>query len=168
LPRGETPLEPPTTQLKKVGTSPTDRSITKTKEAMAKTKEVRKNFPLRLSDSEKAALSKRAALAEMNLTEYLRWVGLNYSGSLEKPIRVKTVSLIPEINQQAYRQLCGIATNINQITRSWNGALKMGLTPNLDPVLFDELRQLLEEIGAELTLRKLEDDKNSRRSARTL
>ena len=116
-------------------------------------KETRQLFSLRLTPSERKIIELKASESGMKISEFIRNAALKVSTPLEKPPRSSKSSL-PQINLQAYRQLVGIANNLNQITRSWNLALKCGYSPNLDPKKFEELRELLKQIAHQLTQTK--------------
>lgn len=106
-------------------------------------KEKRKNFPLRLSASERTALEAKASAAGLKLSSYLRQAGLN-----------KTISsnnnLIPEINRATYVELGRISNNINQITKAAQKSLQRGMGCNIDPRELLALRDLLIQIRLEV------------------
>lgn len=105
--------------------------------------EKRKNFPLRLSPSERIALEQKAAEAGLKLSPYLREAGLN------KTIAKKTNS-IPEINRATYDELGRIGNNINQLTKAAHISLKRGTGCNVNPSELSALLSLLKQIRLEV------------------
>ena len=106
-------------------------------------KEKRKNFPLRLSASERTALEAKAEAAGLKLSPYLRQAGLN-----------KTISSkgngVPEINRATYVELGRIGNNINQMTKAAHKSLQRGMGCNIDPRELLALRDLLKQIRLEV------------------
>lgn len=105
--------------------------------------ERRKNYPLRLSGSERAALEAKAAAAGLKLSAYLRQAGLN-----------KTVSAqfesVPAINRLTYTELGRIGNNINQMTKAAHTSLQRGMGCNIDPDDLNNLLALLKKIRLEV------------------
>ncbi|MBD2255328.1 plasmid mobilization relaxosome protein MobC [Nostoc parmelioides FACHB-3921] len=58
---------------------------------------------------------------------------------------------LSKITLATYRELVRIGNNINQLTRATNAAIKMGVQPPAYPYQLAELRNLLQEIGRELS-----------------
>ena len=106
-------------------------------------KERRKNFPLRLSASERAALESKAESAGLKLSPYLRQAGLN------KSISNKT-NLVPEVNRAIYVELGRIGNNINQITKAAHKSLQRGTGCNINPSELSALLALLKQIRLEV------------------
>ena len=104
-----------------------------------KKSERRKNFPLRLSSEERAALEEKAKEAGLKLSAYLREAGLN------KTISRKN-TLIPEINRATYVELGRIGININQLAKAANTSVLKGLECNINTNELGELLALLQEI----------------------
>ena len=106
-------------------------------------KEKRKNFPLRLSASERTALEAKAEAAGLKLSPYLRQAGLN-----------KTVSSkgngVPEINRATYVELGRIGNNINQMTKAAHKFLQRGMGCNVNPTELSALLALLKQIRLEV------------------
>ena len=102
----------------------------------ANPREKRKTYPLRLANSERAALEENAISAGMKLSEYLRWAGL------KKHLRPR----VPEINRQIYVELGRIGNNLNQMTRACHVALKQGTGCNIDPALLQSLSESLDQV----------------------
>ena len=120
----------------------TDR-ISKTKS------ERRKNFPLRLSTTERAALEEKAKEAGLKLSAYLREAGLN------KTIQNKK-KFIPQINRAVYVELGRIGININQLAKAANTSVLKGLECNINTNELSELLSLLQEIR--LSVMGIKDD----------
>ena len=106
-------------------------------------KEKRKNFPLRLSPSERTALEQKAKSAGLKLSPYLREAGLN------KTIAVKTKS-VPEINRAIYVELGRVGNNINQITKAAHTSIQRGTGCNVNPTELSTLLALLKQIRLEV------------------
>jgi hypothetical protein len=105
--------------------------------------EKRKNFPLRLSPSERIALEEKAESAGLKLSSYLRQAGLN------KSILNKTKS-VPEINRATYVELGRIGNNINQMTKTAHKSLQRGMVCKIDPTELSALLKLLKQIRLEV------------------
>ncbi|MHC5929804.1 plasmid mobilization protein [Nostoc sp.] len=58
---------------------------------------------------------------------------------------------LSKITLATYRELVRIGSNINQLTRATNTAIKMGLRPPADPEQLEQLQKLLQQIGRELS-----------------
>ncbi|MBD2616303.1 MobC family plasmid mobilization relaxosome protein [Nostoc punctiforme FACHB-252] len=58
---------------------------------------------------------------------------------------------LSKITLATYKELVRIGNNINQLTRATNTAIKMGLRPPADPEQLEQLRNLLQQIGRELS-----------------
>ncbi|MBD2255835.1 plasmid mobilization relaxosome protein MobC [Nostoc parmelioides FACHB-3921] len=58
---------------------------------------------------------------------------------------------LSKITLATYRELVRIGNNINQLTRATNTAIKMGVQPPVYPYQLQELRNLLQQIGRELS-----------------
>lgn len=99
----------------------------------------RKNFPLRLSSEERAALEEKAREAGLKLSAYLREAGLS------KTISRKTKK-VPEINRATYVELGRIGVNINQLAKAANTSVLKGLECNINTNELSELLALLQEI----------------------
>ena len=120
----------------------TDR-ISKTKS------ERRKNFPLRLSTTERAALEEKAKEAGLKLSAYLREAGLNKT--IQNPKK-----FIPQINRAVYVELGRIGININQLAKAANTSVLKGLECNINTNELSELLSLLQEIR--LSVMGIKDD----------
>ena len=90
-------------------------------------------FPVKLSSVEKELIKEKAKASGMKVGTYIRYMAL--TGVPERSITANSqptrskrspmaVNLIPEINIDAYRQLGGIANNLNQIARALNTSVK--------------------------------------------
>lgn len=101
--------------------------------------ERRKNFPLRLSNSERAALEEKAKEAGLKLSAYLREAGLN------KTIQ-KRNKRVPQINRETYVELGRIGININQLAKAANTSVLKGLECNINTNELAKLSSLLQEI----------------------
>lgn len=101
--------------------------------------ERRKNFPLRLSKAERAALEEKAKEAGLKLSAYLREAGLS------KTIQRKN-NLVPEINRAVYAELGRIGININQLAKAANTSVLKGIECNINTNELDRLLALLQEI----------------------
>ena len=105
--------------------------------------ERRKNYPLRLSSSERAALEAKAEAAGLKLSAYLRQAGLNKTVSAKK-------ELVPAINRLTYTELGRIGHNINQMTKAAHKSLQRGMGCNVDPDELNGLLVLLKKIRLEV------------------
>jgi hypothetical protein len=76
-------------------------------------------FQLCLTQTEKELLEQRAKEAGLTLSEYFRTAAL----------KQKMPQKIPTINIETYRELGKIGSNLNQITKAINTAIKLGITP---------------------------------------
>ena len=112
--------------------------------------ERRKNFPLRLSKAERAALEEKASEAGLKLSAYLREAGLN------RTVRQRN-NFIPQINRETYVELGRIGININQLAKAANTSVLKGLECNINTNELSELLALLQEIR--LSVLGLSDDK---------
>lgn len=101
--------------------------------------ERRKNFPLRLSKAERAALEEKAKEAGLKLSAYLREAGLS------KTVQ-KRNNFIPQINRETYVELGRIGININQLAKAANTSVLKGLECNINTDELDRLSALLQEI----------------------
>ena len=106
-------------------------------------KEKRKNFPLRLSKSERAALEEKAKAAGLKLSSYLRQAGLN------KTISTKQ-ERVPEINRFTYVELGRVGNNINQLTKAAHKSLQRGTDCNVNFGELSALLALLKQIRLEV------------------
>ena len=115
-------------------------------------KEKRKNFPLRLSASERTVLEAKASAAGLKLSPYLRQAGLN------KTISSKT-NRVPAINRATYVELGRIGNNINQMTKAAHKSLQRGMGCNVNPTELSALLRLLKQVRLEiLAIEQQEDD----------
>ena len=105
--------------------------------------EKRKNFPLRLSPSERAVLEEKAKSCGLKLSAYLREAGL------KKKISSR-VNRVPEINRATYVELGRIGNNINQIAKAANISVKRGMGCNVNPRELSALLALLKQIRLEV------------------
>jgi hypothetical protein len=112
----------------------------------SKQKEVRKNYPLRLSTLERQIMQTKADEANLKLSEYLRVAGLNTV--------IRSPTKIPELNRATYIELGQIGNNINQIAKTLYSFLHRGIECNLSSTgLQKELQALnsqLQEIRLEI------------------
>lgn len=101
--------------------------------------ERRKNFPLRLSKAERAALEEKASEAGLKLSAYLREAGLS------KTVQ-KRNNFIPQINRETYVELGRIGININQLAKAANTSVLKGLECNINTNELENLLALLQEM----------------------
>ncbi|MBW4532355.1 MAG: MobC family plasmid mobilization relaxosome protein [Pleurocapsa minor HA4230-MV1] len=111
----------------------------------SKQKESRKNYPLRLSPSERQILQIKADEANLKLSEYLRVAGLN--ATISSPAKM------PEINRATYIELGQIGNNINQIAKTIYSYQQRGIT--FDEICI-ELQAELEKLKSQLQKIRLE------------
>ena len=112
--------------------------------------EIRQNYQLRLSPSERSQMEEKAQQAGLKLSEYLRAAALN------KTIRQR--AKIPEINRATYVELGRIGNNINQLTKAVHVSLKRGGSGNVDPIPLSELSNLIKRMRLEILAIYLADD----------
>lgn len=77
-----------------------------------KQNEVRENYQLRLSPSERKAMQEQADAVNLKLSEYIRVAGLNAI--------IRSPAKIPDLNRNIYIELGRIGENINQIAKVLN------------------------------------------------
>ncbi|MEA5508119.1 plasmid mobilization relaxosome protein MobC [Halotia wernerae UHCC 0503] len=58
---------------------------------------------------------------------------------------------LSKITLATYRELVRIGNNINQLTKATNTALKLGLQPPAEPSQLEQLQNLLQQVGRELS-----------------
>lgn len=125
---------------------------------MAKPKRTRK-FQLRIAEDEYRAIAQKANEAGVSVSEFFR----RAATARKLPRRVTHISA------QTYWELGKIGTNINQLTKSANAALKMGQSPPADPGYLAQLEELLHAIRLELAevelLAEVEDSEEDDREA---
>ncbi len=92
-------------------------------------------FNLQLSQSEREILLASAAAVGLNASDYMRYTAL----------RQKLPGTITDVAADTYEELRRIGTNINQIARAANKAVKAGHPVEVDMELLEELRQLILE-----------------------
>lgn len=125
---------------------------------MAKPKRTRK-FQLRISEDEYGAIAQKANEVGVSVSEFFR----RAATARKLPRRVTPISAM------TYWELGKIGTNINQLTKSVNAALKMGQSPPVDPGYLAQLEELLHAIRLELAevelLAEVEDSEEDDRQA---
>lgn len=104
----------------------------------SKQKEVRKNYPLRLSPSERRALKEKADAANLKLSEYIRVSALK--AIIHSPAK------IPELNRNTYVELGRIGENINQIAKVFNSIPTEQIAHTKLQLLLSELQLLKSQI----------------------
>ena len=87
-------------------------------------------------------MEKKAELAGLKLSEYLR------SAALNKTIRPQPK--VPEINRATYVELGRIGNNINQLTKAAHASLKRGGNCNVDPTELSKLNHLIKRMRLEI------------------
>ena len=107
-----------------------------------KQQEIRQNYQLRLSPSERSTMEEKAQQAGLKLSEYLR------SAALNKTIRPQ--AKIPEINRATYVELGRIGNNINQLTKAAHTSLKRGMGCNVEPTELSKLNDLIKRMRLEI------------------
>ena len=119
-------------------------------------KQTRKLFPLKLTEQEKQIIAQRASEKGMSSAAYIRFMVFQPQEHDFESTRAPLANhAVPEVNMKTYRQLCGIANNLNQITNLANGVNNQSLTPiNVDPTLLNELLSLVKKIGLQLASHK--------------
>jgi Bacterial mobilisation protein (MobC) len=75
----------------------------------SKQNEVRENYQLRLSPSERTVMQEKADAANLKLSEYIRVAAINTI--------IHSPAKIPELNRNMYVELGRIGENINQIAK---------------------------------------------------
>ncbi|WP_263420155.1 MULTISPECIES: MobC family plasmid mobilization relaxosome protein [unclassified Tolypothrix] len=100
-----------------------------------------KTLEARVNAIEHEMIKQKAQDAGLSIAEFTR------RSVLLKPLprRLSKITLF------TYRELVRIGNNINQLTRATNAALKMGVRPPANPSQLEELRNLLQQIGRELS-----------------
>ena len=101
-----------------------------------------RNRPLhiRLTSDEYQALSQKAEVAGVSLSEWVR------RAALEQEIPSKR----SEIDVNLYKELTRIGININQLARAANTALNQGYCPTSTPEQWQELYDLLKRLALEV------------------
>lgn len=97
-------------------------------------------FPLQLTPEERAELDRRAQAAGVDASKYLRTAAF----SQQLPIRTSALAI------DTYRELARLGSNINQLARAANTAVKMGLPVNINTKELEKLRQLLWQVHLEV------------------
>ena len=124
-------------------------------------KERRKNFPLRLSLSERTALEAKAEQAGLKLSPYLRQAGLNKKISDQ-------ANRVSEINRATYVELGRIGNNINQMTKAAHQSLQRGMGCNIDPSELNDLLALLKKIRIEVLAVEPQEEKHGEMIAKQI
>ena len=119
-----------------------------------KQKEVRKIFPLKLSQKERMKLKQAALASGMNLTQFIKTAALEKAGQM-KPSNKMLAGRIPEINWQTYNQLCEIAQRIERLENQKNDSGVDNNSPGRAQMppkehLAAELLQLIQQVGYRL------------------
>ena len=96
-----------------------------------------KIIPIRLTASEYAVVKAQAGV--LSLSEFFRRAGLGLKIPTPRPRPV-----VPEVNRLTYRELGHIGTNLNQLAKACNMAIRAGYGCNIDP---QQLRVLAEYVG---------------------
>ncbi len=97
-------------------------------------------FALQLTQEERSQLEQKATEAGINASEYLR------AAAFKQQLPQRTT----EIAVDSYRELARIGSNINQMARGVNTAVKMGLPVNINIDELENLRQLLWQVHLEV------------------
>ncbi|WP_414553295.1 plasmid mobilization protein [Anabaena sp. CCY 0017] len=100
-----------------------------------------KTLEARVNAIEHDMIKLKAQDAGLSIAEFTR------RSVLLKPLPKRT----SKITLATYRELSRIGNNINQLTRATHTAIKMGLHPPADPEELAQLRNLLQQIGRELS-----------------
>lgn len=105
-------------------------------------------FPVKLSSLEKEIIKEKAQAQGMKVGTYIRYMALSGEASKQLPKARSPIAqnIVPEINISAYRQLCGIANNLNQLTRAVNASVKHNreLDSNLTNLLKETIKTVQE------------------------
>lgn len=100
-----------------------------------------KTLEARVNAIEHEMIKLKAQDAGLSIAEFTR------RSVLLKPLPRR----LSKITLATYRELVRIGNNINQLTRATNAAIKMGVQPPAYPYQLAELRNLLQEIGRQLS-----------------
>jgi hypothetical protein len=100
-----------------------------------------KTLEARVNAIEHEMIKQKAQDAGLSIAEFTR------RSALLKPLPRR----LSKITLATYRELVHIGNNINQLTRATNTAIKMGMQPPADPEQLEQLRNLLQQIGRELS-----------------
>ncbi|WP_242054332.1 plasmid mobilization protein [Nostoc parmelioides] len=100
-----------------------------------------KTLEARVNAIEHEMIKLKAQDAGLSIAEFTR------RSVLLKPLPRR----LSKITLATYRELVRIGNNINQLTRATNTAIKMGVQPPVYPYQLQELRNLLQQIGRELS-----------------
>lgn len=111
----------------------------------AKPKEVRQNYSLRMSHSERQIMKQKADMANLKLSEYLLSTGLNTT--IRSPVKV------PELNRATYVELGKIGININQISKTLYSFLHREIKCNVN---LTELQTELQALNLQIQETRLE------------
>jgi len=95
---------------------------------------------IRLTEDEYQALSQKAEVAGVSLSEWVR------RAALEQEIP----SPRSEIDVNLYKELTRIGININQLARAANTALNQGYCPTTSPEQWQELYDLIKRLALEV------------------
>ena len=93
----------------------------------------------RVSDDEKNRLKKKAAQADLSLSEYLRKVGLEKN--VDPIVR-------PELNKKVWKKLRSALSNLNQLARAMNQNKDISFTFSVDDLqeIYDLVQKLREDL----------------------
>lgn len=118
------------------------KGIQKTGMAQTRTSKAQRTvrFALQLTPEEREELERLALAAGVNASKYLR------AAALERQLPQRTTALATD----TYRELARIGSNINQIARAANTAVKMGLPVNVNTEELERLRMLLWQVHLEV------------------
>lgn len=100
-----------------------------------------KTLEARVNAIEHEMIKQKAQDAGLSVAEFTR------RSALLKPLPRR----LSKITLATYKELVRIGNNINQLTRATNAAIKMGVRPPASPEQLEQLRNLLQQIGRELS-----------------
>ncbi|MEM7581700.1 MAG: MobC family plasmid mobilization relaxosome protein [Cyanobacteria bacterium P01_A01_bin.80] len=105
-------------------------------------------YTIRLSDLELDWLRMKASDAGISASNLIR--RLTFGKPLPK--RMSKISLA------TYQELSRIGNNLNQLAKASNTAIKSGVQPPVDLTQLDQLLDILNQVGKELSLPSNDDD----------
>ena len=109
-----------------------------------------KPVTIRLTPSEHAEIKTKAG--RLSLSEFFRRAGLG------QPLpRVRHRPPVPEVNRLTYIELGRIGTNVNQLAKACNTAIRLGYGCSIDPQRLEALAATIEQVRLDV-LAVVEDE----------